>query len=171
MNDHSRATYFVLPLISLNKFSFGPPENFIDAYANREGTKLLVRVKDSSKAHPGVHLESPIESFTSTTFVFDIPSQFRNTLKLFWEGKYSRFNAESKKLIRAHSGLSVDREEVARDGSKTTSTDARILSLERDSDVRKYLEEELRVTIDPQSELLSPPKDNEVYKEEVGELV
>jgi len=165
LNDHTRATYYVLPLISLNKFSFGPPENFINAYANQEGTQLKVVVKDSSLSHPIVWNETPLVSFSDTELIFDIPSQFRRDLERFWKGEYSQFRDEAKNLIRQYSGLAFEQEKTASDGSKRIYTDARILILERDPEVREYLENELRVAIDPKSELLSPPKEDEIWKQ------
>lgn len=165
VNDHTRATYYVLPLISLNKFSFGPPENFINAYLSKTSSKLLVKVKNSSLAYPIVFNESPLESFTDTELVFTIPGQFKRDLEMFWQGRYSQFREEAKRQIMAHAGLAVNADRLGEDGVKQKYTDARILILDRDPLIRKYLEEELRIGIDPKSELLSPPKEDEVYKE------
>ncbi len=131
----------------------------------------MVKVKNSSLVHPSLWHESPIESFNDTEIVFSIPSQFKSDLDNFWAGNYSRYREEAKKLITAYSGLRANKVTTDDEGNQRVSTDARILILERDPLIRKYLEEELRVGIDPKSELLSPPKESEVYKEEVGELV
>lgn len=125
----------------------------------------MVKVKDSSLASPIVFNESPLESFTETEIVFSIPSQFRKDLMKFWEGKYSEYREEAKEQIKAYSSLAY-RSETKVGRKKTYHTDARILILERDNEIRQYLEEELRVWIDPKSELISPPKEDEVWEYE-----
>lgn len=118
----------------------------------------MVKVKSSAKAIV-VFAEEPVESFTDTEIVFEIPEEFRNDVKLFWEGRYSEFSEEAKTMIKAHSGLANDTVENGR-----TYTDARIHALYKDPSLVERLEEELGTTIDPTAELISKPKESEVWK-------
>jgi hypothetical protein len=166
LNDHTRTTYYVLPLISLNKFSFGTPENFIDAYLTKDLKQVVVSVKDTGLVFPAVWTEAPVEHYTKTEIWLEIPEEFWGDVRNLMKGKYSAFSLTAKDLITQHSGLTYKRNKTAGDGRNMIDTDARLLALTKDKILKDYLEEELGVWLDDESELLSPPTDKEIWKEE-----
>lgn len=158
-------TYYVLPLISLSKFSFGPPENFINAYVNAEGTKVIVQVKSKELVYPQTIMHPDLELAEQNIYTFNIPNKLWLDVLKIMRGKYSRISEEAKGLIRLNSGLSY-RMQAGIDENKQPilDTDARIAALDRDPSLREALEEMLGITIGDSEELISPPQDNEFWK-------
>jgi hypothetical protein len=160
-------TYYLLPLISLNKFSFGPPENFINAYLSEDHSEIIVKVKDSDKVFPIVWSEAPVNDFTATEIFFEVPSQFAKDIKRFLRGEYSKFSSEAKAMIVKNSGLTYMKQRVTKEGTNVIDIDARLRALDpTDSTLREFLEDQLGMVIDPKLELISLPTEEEIWKEQ-----
>jgi hypothetical protein len=170
INDHTRTTYYVLPLIYLNKFSFGTG-NFVNAYLAPDATSIVVVVKDSDNVGPAPWASEHFIVHNDKEFHFDIPYVHREAVLKFLDGKYSEMGEMAHGMIRAYSGLNYRKERLNSDGQKVTDTDARLMALEKHPDLRLRLEELLSyapihayVKIDPSSELMSPPTRKEIWK-------
>jgi len=154
-------TYFILPLLRLNKFSF-TSSNFIESFLTRDGKCIVVQVynthliREGVLSHPGFH--GIKEKDNTFLVIFTIPHARRNDVQLFIKGKYSRMSEGSKDLIRALSTL-----DYRSPGSTNSSvkTDGRLLALERHAALRRAYEVEfdLNEALSPDDELLNEPTD------------
>lgn len=135
LTDVNLSTYFLLPLLELNKFSFGE-SNFIDTYVNSDGTVLTVEVVDrrlcpSFQTHPEYLKE---EQGTQGDYIwFQIPEKWHKDFLRFKSGSYSKLSNDAKKMIITYSGLSY---KVPGDDNKPI-TDARLLALEKSQVLRE----------------------------------
>lgn len=158
---HNKCTYYLLPLIGINKFSFGVTINFRNCYANPDGSELYVTVYytlTSLKDHPNL---LRIEGKPGApVYVFSLPEQWKADFQLYKLGKYSKFSTDAKDLIRNQSGL---RYKAVNSGGIIT-TDIRLLAIEADADrrdiLRKKLSEYLDCTIPADAELLDAPSES-----------
>lgn len=175
INDHSRATYYVLPLIYLNKFSFGPPDNFIDAYTSGDATFVVAKVKSAETVGTTVWLNEFYLGEEDNHLYFRIPPIHRLAVMKFMEGKYSEMGEIAHNNIRGYSSLDFKKKTVdMQTGKAEIHTDARLLALVKHEDLRTRLEWLLSyppiksvVVIDEDSELMSPPRPEEIWKGEV----
>jgi hypothetical protein len=161
-------TYFVLPLVKLNKFRFTSESNFINCYVSVDRSKVLVNVYDIRLLLHQLHLHPNFEGVytagDSTTpiwlIAYNIPTMFADDIKLFQEGKFSKMSIEAKKSIVTYSGLPYN--ELVDDGEDgpTEVIDVRLLALEKSDYLRRLWESYLNMAIDKDNELLSIPKDN-----------
>lgn len=156
-------TYYLLPLIGLNKLTFGRPENFVNCYLDNEGKYLVVALNDfpvNLEQHPNYKFD--FENEEGVMAVFEIPAKYHPTVVKFRDGKYSHFSDEVKSIIKKKSGL---RWNVPIEGGKTVSA-KELLALDKDRVLKEKLERDLRVRIDDDAELISAPTDrfmNEFY--------
>lgn len=139
--EYNPSTYFLLPLIGLNrsKFYFS---NFINCYVNRSGTILTVRLVDlrlslSFKSHPEYLGERAYENFAHIWF--SLPEKWEEDFQRYCRGEWSRLSEDAKELIKIYSGLRY--KEL--DDHGIIVTDARLLALEKSSILKKKWEEEL----------------------------
>lgn len=158
---HNMCTYYLLPLIGVNKFSFGIELNFRNCYANTEGTELYVSVNyslSSLENHP--NLLRVAGQARSPIYVFDLPKKWAADFELFKQGKYSKFSKEAKERIIEGSGLRYR----ALNPIGNPTTDIRLLAIESEQDRRDILRTKLiefyGVTIDHDAELISPPSES-----------
>jgi hypothetical protein len=159
--DHNTSVYFVLPLLSLNKFSFGE-NNFCNSFLSFNG-KIMPVVFEKEKAgryweHPYYRTDFDIEldeNIKGTVIVYDPPSQFSDDISKFLDGQYSRFSLEAKEMIYKHSGLPYRVANPAEPGRVTTHK--LLLVLERNEYLRKWLETELSIKVGADQELLERP--------------
>jgi hypothetical protein len=102
-------TYFLLPLLGLNKKTFG--RAFRTSYLNNTGRNIFVELSNP--------MVSPIYKSSTcyvTEFMFDdalfvnfeIPQDKWPDIVLFMEGKYSQMSKESKKQIYSYSTLAYN---------------------------------------------------------------
>lgn len=151
-------TYFVLPLLKLNKVSF-ISSNFINSYITYDCKKIVVKVYDTTLVsrkvflHPGYHLTKLVNG--EYLFVFIIPEKWLNDVRLYRQGLYSRISEDAKSTIRQWSNLKY--KDVK--GNKH-QTDARLLALVRHPKLKEALESELGYEYGPDEELLFPPREN-----------
>lgn len=157
--------YFVLPLTTLNRSSFGD-NNFINAYLRSDNT-VMVRLHEECIRHnslPCYVADFHIEN--DHAILFKIESKYAKDLDLFRIGKYSQMSEEAKDMIIKYCGLNYRVPHPLKAG--VTITDERLLALIRDDYFRSMMEMRLGVTFDDDMELFSLPSEEELI---VAELV
>ena len=170
---YNLCTYFVLPMLKLNKFRFIAESNFVDSYLSYNGDFVLVKVLETLffehnlSLHPqfdGVYKDDEGYRYVR----YRIPERFKPDVDLFQAGEYSKMSKASKDLIYRHSGLLY--KELNPSGN--VSTDIRLLALERSRVVREMWEDHLDVCISEDAELLSiPPFQSYVDLAELQDIV
>lgn len=154
-------TFFVLPLLKINKFSFVTKTNFVESYLDQEGTSIFVELIDTvfmehrMDHHPQFAGLWKRNEGAGRFIQYHIPAGFERDLRMFMQGKYSRMSDKAKDLIRIHSGLAFRCKEPNGD----IITDTRLLALDRSPLVKQMWEEQLGVRLDEHAELLSIPGD------------
>lgn len=151
--------FYILPLLGLNKLSFGSG-NFINSYVSKDDKYIVVEVKEpktSFQDHDGYVTDFIAEG--KVTIIFSIPEGSEDTLSKFKAGKYSEFTEQVKQVIRTKSGLKWK----VPSGNKKTLTAREILALDKDSDLREKMEDELGVKIPKNAELMSVPHESNFY--------
>lgn len=149
-------TYFVLPILRLNKFSFGG-SNFIDSYLTKDCKFIVAKVYDDTiisrtvKAHPGFVKKEVRDGYEY--LFFKIPPRHVKDVKTFVQGKYSHLPEEVKNMIYGGSGLAYKES----DGIGKINTDFRLLALTRHKALRDMWARELSAELGPDDELLEPP--------------
>lgn len=157
IKEHSKVTYYLLPLLKLNKFSFGEG-NFIESYVNEEGTVICVEVHDGNLC-PEVSRSKWLLEITSSDgrwqFWLRLEGTWNLDFRLFRNGLYSRFSERAKAMIRTHSGMPY--RQMAEDSF--LYTDYRLLALERSDVLRKKWEQELQLDehLRESMDLMEPP--------------
>lgn len=159
-DGHNKSVYFIMPLLGINKFSLGDGDNFINSFVSYNG-KIVVVIRDPKDSwfikHPNyltdfnVTLEPEI---SATAIVYSLPLEFENDFSLFLEGKYSQFSIEAKNIIRQLSTLEY---RTTPPGHKGYVTHKLLLVLDKSEVLRTWLENELKIKIEPGSELLEKP--------------
>ena len=156
--EDNLCNYYLLPLLKLNKDSFGEG-NFINSYVDEKNGLLLVKVKDKDieyKYYKNENFKTDYrEKDNEYHIVFYIPSFFYNDLERFTNGKYSQLSTKAKFLIKTYSGLSSNR----KSGNKNKS-DFRILVLSRHPELKRRLEKITGSEIEDGAELASKPFNN-----------
>lgn len=153
----SLAAVYLLPLLDMNIDTFGA-NNFLDCQVSRDGRFLAVKVKDLLEVEDPYHCPHYATDTTTSSgehfIVFHIPERWRHTFEKFCEGKYSQFTERAKTTIIKNCGLSW--KDTTTQGKVTT--DARLMALYRNPELRKLIEYQIDTAIDEDSELVSPPK-------------
>lgn len=152
---------YVLPLLGLNRFSFGSPDRFINSYVNEDDTHIVVECSApySSIITNHANFKFSMEIGTSHIAVFGVPHYYKEDVKKFREGKYSQFSDSAKTLIRKKSGLTY---KVPIPGGGYRSA-LELLALDKDKELKKYWEDTLKVKLDENAELASIPGDDNFY--------
>lgn len=139
-------TWFLLPLIHLNKFSFGSG-NFLESYVTADGTKLIVEVvsillipgEDTFKKHY-LYLSSEEGNVgTASVVYYRVPPKWHADFELFKAGQFSKFSSVAKDNIIEYSGLIY----CEKDEKGDVITDARLLALERSPSLQEMWEQDL----------------------------
>ncbi len=155
LRKENLCTYFILPILRLNKFSFGG-SNFIDSYLTTDCKFIATKVYDSTiisrtvKKHAGFVKEEIRDGYH--ILFFRIPPRHVKDVALFIAGKYSKLPEEVKNMIYGGSGLDY---QVSSKGK--INTDMRLLALTRHESLREMWERELKSPVGPDDELLEPP--------------
>ena len=95
----NKAIYFILPMLQLNKSSFGA-DNFITCYLDKSGYIVVntkYEVTENILAHKNYITD--YQGKDGTMIVFSIPEEFTNDVPLFVSGKYSQLSSKLKVLI------------------------------------------------------------------------
>lgn len=140
-------TYFILPLLKLNKFRFSAESNFIDSYISEDRTCILVEVLEI------LFFEHRFESHPQFSCIYDgpngthylefkIPSKYMADVDMFCEGKYSQMSKAAQDLIGEYSGLICNQMSDAGE----PITDVRLLALQKSPVVKEMWETWLTVS-------------------------
>lgn len=98
--------YFILPLIGLNKESFG--KSFNKCLLSKDGIYVWVKVNDANSAlyaRNNPFFSTAMNLGEDTYYIFVMAEKFKNDSLLIAQGKYSKISPEAKDLIKEHSGL------------------------------------------------------------------
>jgi len=159
----NKSVYFLLPLLSLSKLSYGHGENFINSFVSYNG-KLIVLIYNKEIA--GAYFTDPYYNTdfevswlngTATAIVYSIDA-FEDDFGKFLEGKYSEFSEESKDKIKKTCGLPY---KVPSGNTKITHK--LLMVLDKSLALRHFLEQELETTFSEDQELLEKPDFNLEY--------
>lgn len=159
--DSNICTYYLLPLVRLNKFSFGP-DNFVQCYTSHDGSKLYIELKEVPEFvyHRDDYLGCTILPGGGLAVALSLPDIWWDDHRKFIAGKYSEFSPEAKKCIRAFSGLAEDQNIIH---THYTYMDSRLIAIGDDpvvrTKLRQILSEELNVEIPITAELISIPNE------------
>lgn len=173
--EHNKVTYYLLPLLMLNKSSFGE-DNFIESYVNGEGSMLCADMVDSRLCPDALHHTSfhegwkmqgeglngdPVGVFHRLWYNLD--DGWGLDFDLWKRGLYGRLTDNAKSMIRTYSGM---RYRQPLDDGTNLFTDYRLLVLDRDPALRKKWEYELQLEepIRNTSDLIDPP-DSRCFRE------
>lgn len=158
------ANYYILPLLSLSKNSYGVG-NFVNAFVSDRG-EIVIEVLDYDKVpqssvedHPNYLTDFSFED-QNVVIVYSVPQDLQDTLTLFTNGQYSKFSEKAKNLIRTYSGLAY---KDTRGGKTEPFTADLLLVLEKDPGYRARLGETLDVKIPEDVELKSKPSEHNFY--------
>jgi hypothetical protein len=168
VTEYNLCTWFILPLIGLNKFSFNEG-NFIQSYLTRDGQYIAVEVTDRNLcAHVqfNEHYAGQKLLGEHELLLFVIPGAWTQDIDLFRQGRYSLMSEYAKKLIREDSGLTYRQEDA---DSANKRIDARLMALEKHPALKRQWQAELevetpvkgwRLEIGDDLELLSIPSED-----------
>lgn len=160
--DSNLCTYYLLPLVRLNKFSFGP-DNFVQCYTSRDGSKLYVELKDIPEFiyHREDYLGVTILPSGGLAVVIELPDIWWEDYTKFVTGQYSKFSPEARECICAYSGLLENQNII---NEHYIYRDSRIIAIEDNTEartkLRRLLSKELDVFIPIGAELISIPSDS-----------
>lgn len=156
--DYNICTYYLLPLIKLNKFSFGE-NNFLQCYVSRDGSKLYIELREIpafvySKVE---YLGTAILPNGNVAVVMGLHPLWEPDFRNFIDGKYSKLSKPAKDAVLAYSGLPFNQHT----SNNVPYTDSRILAINPDpgerEKLRRALMSELGVNIPVDQELISIP--------------
>lgn len=162
---------YILPLLGLNKWSFGLPERFVNSYVNEDDSHIVVECTHPYSATITQHanFKFSFERDNNHFAVFEAPVGYKEDIQKFRDGKYSLFSDKAKDLIRKRSGLSYKVPIPGKGGFKSA---LELLALDKDKELKKYWEKMLStwedhpgsgsvVKLDDDAELASiPGQDN-----------
>lgn len=153
---------YMLPLLGLNKWSFGSPEKFVNSYINEDNKYIVVECTHPFSAIITNHANFKFSMETANSYlaVFEIPVYYREDVEKFRQGKYSQFTDSAKNLIRKKSGLTY---KVPVPGGGYRSA-LELLALDKDKQLKKYWEDTLSVKLSDDAELASIPGDDNFYE-------
>jgi hypothetical protein len=159
LHRENLCTYFILPLLKLNKSKFVAESNFVDSFLSLDGKSIYVKVVDVIFFVSRILLHEQYEAMWKDTngkqyIEYTIPDKWHADVQTFIDGKYSKLSEDAKEMIIAYSGLQYRKR---RESDNVPITDIRLLSLERSSVVRDLWEEHYNVYLTADAELLSKP--------------
>jgi hypothetical protein len=156
--------FYILPLLGINKSSFGGSGNFVNSYLSNDLTHIIVELFQPLGNFEG-HPEYRVDYYQNgvLTVVFYLPERFRRTATMFKEGKYSQFSSEAKQLIKSKSGLNY---RVPRADGKLNSSKI-LLALDKDPSLKADWENTLGVRLHKDAELMDIPSDDEFKEFEI----
>lgn len=163
--DQERSTNlcstYILPLLNLNKYSFGEQTNFVNSYVNDDDALIIVQVTKpvtNVTGHPLFRFN--FDKAGHTYYVFELPGKHRETVRKFREGKYSQFPEDAKNQIKKKSGLSY---RIPTSTGKLKSA-KELLALDKDRNLKEKMEQDLAVKIDDDAELMDIPGGDNFYQ-------
>ncbi len=163
LNEYNLCTWYVLPLIGLNKADFSDC-NFIDSYLTKDLASVVVQIVDinlcSKQMDKHKDFSSKFCEEECEFLKFSIPVPWLKDIQTFADGRFSQLSSEAKDLIRRNSGLKYKQ----KDEAGNLRTDAILLALEKAHPLKLKWEEVLSANsyyeLPPDIELLSKPTNN-----------
>lgn len=168
------ANYYVLPILDLNKTSFGEG-NIINTFITKE-REIAVLVKDSHQVPDRIYSHENYQfdfqdptSDGNTAIIFSVPEFFLEDLTKFMQGRYSKFTPNLKSLVLKHGVLAglkynVPIAQKGSDGRPLVIIDRRIRALDnQDVELRRRLEESIGQMLPADAELLDVPNEANYY--------
>lgn len=151
----SLVTYYMLPLVGVNKKSFG--RHFKSSYIDKQGLKIYVELKSNMtsplyKTNRNYITEIIINNVKFIQFV--LPTEFIADGKLFTLGLYSQFSKNAKKLIYKTSTLPYN----ATMGSFSVSHPV-LQALDKTKTLRTFLINKVGAVLADNGELMQEPKE------------
>lgn len=133
-------TFFILPLVGVNRLKFGGDANFLNSFLSKDGSLIYAEVYQTDFA---TRLNLPkhrvcLDANGKDYIEFTIPEQFQKDVELFMAGKYSKLSHIAKQIIREHSSLPY---KVLK--GTTYNTDVRLLALDKSNVLKEFWEAEL----------------------------
>jgi hypothetical protein len=166
------ANYYVLPLLGLNKASFGGSDNFINSYIT-SGEEIVVEVLDEKLVAENVTFDHPnylgdIKTGETYIFLYDQPDSFKSDILLFAQGKYSEMSIAAKGMIIKHSGLpnNLERKDLPKkpNGRYQVETSKYILGLDKTNvALRAQVENQVGQSLPKDAELIEKPNSKNFY--------
>jgi hypothetical protein len=153
-------TYFILPMLKLNKFRFVSESNFVNSFLSSDAKYIYVQVLETIffehrlASHPqfdGIFIDSHNNRFIR----YKLPTDYATDIDRFCKGQFSKLSVITKKLINKYSGLLY--KELNEQGLMVT--DVRLLALDKSEAVKEMWEEYFDVCMNGM-ELLSIPQTN-----------
>lgn len=154
---------YILPLLGLNRWSFGAGgKEFINSYISTDDKYIVVECTNPhtvvTTRHP--NFKFSMEKDGNYFAIFEIPVFYNEDVQKFKEGKYSLFSDSAKNLIKKKSGLKY---KVPRADGRYDSA-LELLALDKAEELREYWERRINVKIDRTAELASIPGDENYYQ-------
>jgi len=168
LSKENLSTYFILPLLGLNKDRFGE-NNFLNCYLSKNQLFCYVKVKEPLPTFPAELIVVYEEKFY---YKFLIPENWKQDVEYFCRGEYSQFSEAAKKIICTNSTL-VYKALITSPHESIVSTDIRLLALTKDETVKVFWRNEIYATetesiITPEMELLSAPEEKDFIESEMS---
>lgn len=162
------STYFILPLVELNKFSFGE-SNFINCFIDKNVENCYVKVLrlvPHIKSHTNI-----INRNNYIYYVFSIDKKWEKDTKLYIKGEYSKLSDEAKDIINNRSGLVYNVK--TKESKDNVLNDIRLLALRKDPVVKDFWKkhiygEDKKNIINDDMELLSKPSEIDFIENELS---
>lgn len=152
---------YVLPLLGLNRFSFGAPERFINSYVSEDSLHVVVECTHPCSLVISNHANFKFEFKREEKHlaVFEVPIYYKEDVIKFKEGKYSKLSDSAKTLIRKKSGLTY-KVPIPGGGFKSA---LELLALDKDKELKLYWEKRIGEKLPEEAELQSIPGEDNYY--------
>jgi len=169
------STYYILPLLKLNKSSFGE-DNFIKSQVTKYG-EVVVYIKNGDVAGDYYNHENfgaDVEDEDGVMIIYNVPDRHLEDYQMFIESKYSKMSMFAKDVIKAHATVNgllwmKRTEEVIITNGKRKKvyydeSSRELMALDLSDSLRETLEEELDVKIAKGVELWNKLEEEEFIK-------
>lgn len=155
IRDVNLCTWYLLPIIGLNRFSFDGV--FVNSYLEKNHLWIIVQVVDiclvdsEYRSHANRVWNNPTGGFLA----YGLPDHYKDDIQAYIDGRYSQFSEELKTIIINRSGLAY--REFQEDGA--LNTDFRLMAIKGQQELREFLASELGEHVDslPDDLLPVPP--------------
>jgi hypothetical protein len=167
------STYYILPLLKLNMKSWGE-DTFIKSQVTKFG-EVVVFIKNDTKVDYYNHdnFAADVEEDQHIMVIYNIPTEFLEDYQMFLESKFSKMSNFAKDLIYSHAKanglkwniptgkfINVNRGGITI-SEQTVFSDAKLLALSLNADLKNQLEKDLDIKIPIGAELMSKLQEKE----------
>jgi hypothetical protein len=168
LTKENLSTYFILPLLGLNKEKFGE-SNFLNCYLSKDLEYCYVKVLEPLMSY--VDSVDTIIRSNCTYYKLKIGPEHKEDVLRYASGKYSQFSHTAKQKICTNSGLIY--KILTGDDPNSILTDIRLLALKKDTTVKSFWKENIYGVdsdniISDDLELLSKPTEKDFIEYELS---